>query len=167
MQGPRGRRCPRQKHVVVGTSWGTAWDGRWLPAAGFRWGSSRHLPRTPGALRGVAVPQGHRWHSWVRPGILQHAEDAAAVLPGGLGAERVVLGTRGKLLPWLRAPKGEDISALGKGTDLSSAGGNSPPPPDRAGRRRAGSPRGAAVIWESCQSAHSRGTSASHPPDGS
>lgn len=107
-----------------------------------------------------------------------------AALPGGFGAERVVLGVRRKIIPWLQgagmaalpcgmarakwAHKRDDIPTLGKGTKISPAGEENPschhPEQGRANKR---SPSRAGVIWESCQSAHSWGTSASHLPDGS
>lgn len=42
-----------------------------------------------------------------------------------------------------------------------------PPTTPQTGQIKAGSPSRVGVIWESCQSAHSRGISASHLPDGS
>lgn len=105
-------------------------------------------------------------------------------LPGGFGAKRVFLWARRKINPWLEgagmaalpcgmtrakwAHKRDDISTLGKGTKISPAWEETPschhPKEGRANKR---SPSRAGVIWESCQSAHSWGTSASHPPDGS
>ena len=69
----------------------------------FRWDFSMHPSRTLTALKGISVPQNHRWRGRVYPGILQHKEETACCLAWRFWGRKGGSGDQEKtapLAPW-------------------------------------------------------------------
>lgn len=145
---------------MVGTSWETALGREAAGSSSFGRNFSMYLLCTLSALKGIRVPQNHRWHGRLCPGILQHEETAVCLTwrfwgrKGGSAdqakAAPLALGGWGTgcLLRHGQVPKGNDISAPGKGTRICPAWEETPShrPPNRAGQIKAGSPSRAVLF---------------------